>query len=293
MEKNPGFYSYFGRKTRDLLYKDHNNNLDLNPYVFTGYAFTSALRNGQLVSSFSKKLEFKNITHANFKLKLGEDSNILTTFTVDQLDLFPGLKAIFSFDILKPHTIGLRYLSRYAGINVNIGGLCGSPIFNFSASRLLRDKTTLLQSNISIDTKRGIAKCSAAISYCYRDMNASFTLNSNRGIALKASYYHNLDGKLWKNMNIIQRALASLSITAVAAKASHKFLTNENIITVGTQFALTPATTLKARINNVGNASAVIRSKWSQKAFIVISGEVNTEAADPIPKFGVAFSTKS
>lgn len=293
MEKSPGFYSYFGRKTRDLLYKDHNNDLDLNPYVFTGYAFTSALRNGQFVSSFSKKLEFQNITHANFKLKLGEDSNILTTFTVDQLDLVPGLKAIFSFDILKPHTIGLRYLNRYAGINVNIVGLCGSPIFNFSGSGLLRKKTTSLRSNISFDTKRGIAKCSAAISYCYRDMTASLTLNSYKGNTLKASYYHNLDSKLWKNMNIIERALASLSITAIAAKASHKFSTNENIITIGTQFALTRATTLKARVNNVGNASAVIKSKWNQKSFIVISGEVNTEAEDPTPKFGVAFSTKS
>lgn len=110
---------------------------------------------------------------------------------------------------------------------------------------------------------------------------------------MKASYYHNLDSKLWKNMNVIQRALASLSITAVAAKASHKFSSNENIITIGTQFALTSATTLKARVSNIGNVSFVIKSKWNQKSLIVISGGVNTEAADPIPKFGVAFSTKS
>lgn len=120
-----------------------------------------------------------------------------------------------------------------------------------------------------------------------------FYSNSYKGNSLKASYYHSLDSKLWKNMNVIQRALASLSITAVAAKASHKFLTNENVITIGTQFALTRSTTLKARVNNVGNASAVIRSKCNQMSFIVISGEVNTEAADPTPKFGVAFSTKS
>ncbi|KAK1365251.1 putative Voltage-dependent anion-selective channel [Heracleum sosnowskyi] len=293
MEKNPGFYSYFSRKARDLLYKDHNDNLDLNPYVFTGYAFTSAFRNGEFVSSFSKKLEFKNITHANIRLKLGEDSNILTTFTVDQLDLVPGLKAIFSFNVLKPHTIGIRYLNRYAGINVNIVGLCGSPIFNFSGSRLLRIKNTSLRSNILLDTKRGIAKCSAAITYFYGDMTASFILNSHKGNALKASYYHNLDSKLWKNMNIIQRALASLSMTAIAAKASHKFSTDEIIITIGTQFALTGATTLKARVNSVGNASAVMKSKWNQKSLIVISGEVNMEAANPTPKFGIAFSTKS
>lgn len=93
-------------------------------------------------------------------------------------------------------------------------------------------------------------------------------------------------------MNVIQRALASLSIVAVGAEASHNLSTHQNTITFSTRFKFSCATTLKANYNMFGVASAVLRSMVTQNSFLTISGVVNTRAADRTPKFGVGFRTK-
>lgn len=110
---------------------------------------------------------------------------------------------------------------------------------------------------------------------------------------MNASYYHKVCGKLSRKTNIIQRALATLLITAVGAEATHKISTKENTITIGTQFALSHSTTLKTRVNNVGITSVVLQSKWNKKSLVTISGEIDIKAIDKTPKFGVAFSTRS
>lgn len=289
MKKIPGFYSYIAKKTRDLLYDAHNNNhLEFSPYV-TGYAFTSAYKNGEFMSTFSQQHNHG----VNFKVKLNEDRNedpqFFTTFIVDPYFL-PGLKAIINMDILEPRAIGLRYLNDWAGINMSVIRSTRAPILNFSG--LVREKATSLGTDVSFDTKTGLATCSAFISFCYKDLIASLTLNKE-GNTLNAFYYHEVRSELSKNMNFIQCVLASLSITAVGAEATHKFSTSESAITIGTQFALSQDATLKARVNNIGMASAVIESKWNEKTFVTISGEVVTVAEDWTPKFGIAFCTKS
>lgn len=291
MEKmqSPGFYSYIAKKTRDLLYDDHNNNsLEFSPDV-TGFAFTSAYKNGEFMSTFGQQQKHG----VNFKVKLkedrSEDPQFSTTIIVDPYFL-PGLKAIINMDLLKPRVIGLRYRNNWAGINMSVIRSTRAPILNFSG--LVREKATSLGTDVSFDTKTGLATCSAVISFCYKDLIASFNLNK-KGNTLNAFYYHEVRSKLSKNMNFIQRALASLSITAVGAEATHKFSTSESAITIGTQFALSHDATLKARANNIGMASAVIENKWNEKTFVTISGEVDIGAEDRTPKFGIAFCTKS
>lgn len=93
-------------------------------------------------------------------------------------------------------------------------------------------------------------------------------------------------------MNVIQRALASLSIVAVGAEASQNLSTHQNTITFRTHFALSCATTLKARYNNSGVAIAEFRSMVAKNSFITISSVVNTRAADRTPEFRVGFNTK-
>lgn len=100
-------------------------------------------------------------------------------------------------------------------------------------------------------------------------------------------------GKLSKEMNTIQRALATLLITAIGAETTHKFLTKQNSITIGAQFVLSGVTTLKECVKNTGMASVVLQTWWNQKSFISTSAEVDIKALDKSPKLGVVFSTRS
>ncbi len=73
---------------------------------------------------------------------------------------------------------------------------------------------------------------------------------------------------------------------------THSFSTNENTITVGTQHALDPLTTVKARVNNSGKASTLIQHEWRPKSFFTISGEVDTKSIDKTAKVGLALALK-
>uniref|UniRef100_A0A6N2LZ57 Uncharacterized protein n=1 Tax=Salix viminalis TaxID=40686 RepID=A0A6N2LZ57_SALVM len=47
-------------------------------------------------------------------------------------------------------------------------------------------------------------------------------------------------------------------------------------------YALDPLTTLKARLNNAGKASALVQHEWRPKSFFTVSGEVDTKAIEKI-----------
>lgn len=70
---------------------------------------------------------------------------------------------------------------------------------------------------------------------------------NDKGDTLAASYYH---------------SVSPLTNTAVGAELTHSFSSNENTLTIGTQHALDPLTTVKARVNNYGKASALIQHEW-------------------------------
>lgn len=100
---------------------------------------------------------------------------------------------------------------------------------------------------------------------------------NDKGDALNASYYH---------------VVNPLTTTAVGAEVTHRFSTNENTLTLGTQHALDPLTTLKARVNNFGRASALIQHEWRPKSFFAISGEVDTKAIEKSAKVGLSLALK-
>lgn len=100
---------------------------------------------------------------------------------------------------------------------------------------------------------------------------------NNKGDSLSASYYH---------------SISPLSNTAVGAEVTHSFSTNVNTITVGTQHALDPLTTVKARLNNAGKASALIQHEWRPKSFFTVSGEVDTKAIEKSAKVGLSLALK-
>ncbi|PON95891.1 Porin type [Trema orientale] len=101
--------------------------------------------------------------------------------------------------------------------------------------------------------------------------------SNDKGDSVSGSYYHTVN---------------AITNTAVGAEATHSFSTNENTFTVGTQHALDPLTTVKARVNNLGRASALIQHEWRPKSFFTISGDVDTKAIEKSAKVGLALALK-
>lgn len=119
-------------------------------------------------------------------------------------------------------------------------------------------------------------KCWWFIFYSWFTGSASFHRN-DKGETVTASYFH---------------TVSPLTNTAVGAELTHSFTTNENTLTIGTQHALDPLTSVKARVNNYGKASALVQHEWRPKSLITISGEVDTRAIEKSAKIGLAVALK-
>ncbi|KAJ4831793.1 hypothetical protein Tsubulata_017004 [Turnera subulata] len=275
MGKGPGLYTDIGKKARDLLYKDYQSDhkFTLTTYTAGGIAITSTgLKKGeQLLADVSTQLKNNNITT---DIKVDTNSNLLTTITID--DLAPGLKTIISFKAPDQRSgkVELQYQHEYAGISAALG-LTANPIVNFSG--VVGKESLALGTDVQFDTATGnFTKYNAGLSYINKDLIASFTLN-DKGDTATASYYH---------------IVSPLTNTAVGAELAHSFSSNENTLTIGTQHALDPLTTLKARVNNLGRASALIQHEWRPKSLFTISGEVDTRAIEKSAKVGLALAIK-
>lgn len=94
---------------------------------------------------------------------------------------------------------------------------------------------------------------------------------------LSASYYH---------------LVSPLTSTAVGAELMHSFSSGENTLTFGTQHALDPLTTVKARFDSAGKASALIQHEWRPKSLFTISAEVDTKAIEKSSKLGLSLALK-
>ncbi|XP_057982767.1 mitochondrial outer membrane protein porin of 34 kDa-like [Malania oleifera] len=275
MGKGPGLYSDIGKKARDLLYKDYQSDhkFSITTYSPTGVAITSSgTKKGELfLADINTQLKNKNVTT---DVKVDTSSNLSFTVTVNEPT--PGLKTIFSFKVPDQRSgkVEVQYLHDYTGISTSIG-LTANPIVNFSG--VIGTNIVSLGTDLTFDTKTGnFTKCNAGLNFSNADLIASLTLN-NKGDTLNAAYYHAVD--LLKN-------------TAVGAEVNHCFSTNENTITVGTQHALDPLTTVKARVNNYGKASALVQHEWRPRSLLTISGEVDTRAIEKSTKVGLALVLK-
>ncbi|PPD69994.1 hypothetical protein GOBAR_DD33126 [Gossypium barbadense] len=255
MGKGPGLYSDIGKKARDLLYKDYQVD---HKFTVTTYTSNGVLKN-------------KNITT---DVKVDSRSNLFTTVTIDEPA--PGLKTIFSFVVpdQKSGMVELQYRHEYAGISTGIG-LTAKPLVSFSG--VIGNDCVSVGTDLSFDTASGnFIKLNAGLNITHSDLIASMTLN-DKGDTLTASYYH---------------IVSPLTNTAVGAELTHSFSSNENTLTIGTQHALDPLTTVKARMNNYGRASALIQHEWHPKSLFTISGEVDTRAIEKSAKVGLALALK-
>ncbi|MED6138127.1 Voltage-dependent anion-selective channel protein 1 [Stylosanthes scabra] len=275
MVKGPGLYSDIGKKARDLLFKDYHSDkkFTVTTYSPTGVAITSTgIKKGELfVADVNTQLKNKNVTT---DIKVDTDSNLFTTITVNEPA--PGLKTIFNFRVPDQRSgkLEVQYLHDYAGISTSVG-LTANPIVNFSG--VVGTDVLAIGSDLSYDTKVGeFTKFNAGLNFTKADLVASLTVNE-KGDAVTASYYHIVN---------------PLNSTAFGAEVTHRFSTNENTLTLGSQHALDPLTTVKGRINNSGKAHALIQHEWRPKSFFTISGEVDTKAIEKSAKIGLGLALK-
>ncbi|XP_028806443.1 mitochondrial outer membrane protein porin of 34 kDa [Neltuma alba] len=275
MGKGPGLYTDIGKRARDLLFKDYQSDqkFSITTYSPNGVVITSSgTKKGDLfLADVNTQLKRRNITT---DIKVDSDSKLFTTISVDEPA--PGLKTIFSFRVPDQRSgkVELQYLHDYAGICTSVG-LTANPIVNFSG--VLGTNGLAIGTDVSYDTKSGdFTKVNAGLSLTKADFITSLTVNE-KGDALNASYYHMVN---------------PLTNTAVGADVTHRFSTNENTFTIGTQHALDPLTTLKARVNNSGIASALVQHEWRPKSFLTFSGEVDTRAIEKSAKVGLSLALK-
>ncbi|KAI3840843.1 hypothetical protein MKW92_053524, partial [Papaver armeniacum] len=168
---------------------------------------------------------------------------------------------IYHHDVRASHHLELQYQHEYSGISTSIG-LTANPVVNFSG--VVGTPLLALGANLSYDTASGnLTKCNAGVSFANADLIAAVTLN-DKGQNLNASYYH---------------TVSPLTNTA-------------NTLTIGTQKALDPLTSIKARINNHGKASALIQHEWRPKSLFTVSGEVDTRAIEKSAKVGLSVALK-
>ncbi|KAL6620594.1 hypothetical protein ACP70R_035733 [Stipagrostis hirtigluma subsp. patula] len=270
----PGLYSEIGKKARDLLYKDYQTDqkFTLTTYAANGAAITAAsTRKGEAIfSEIQSQLKNKNLT---VDVKATSDSNVITTFTIHELGI-PGLKAILCvpFPYQKSAKAELQYLHHHAGITASVG-LNSNPLLNLSG--VFGTKTLAVGADAAFDSSTGdFTKYNAGLSFTNEDFIAAVTLN-NKGNILAASYYHSVSPS-----------------TAVGGELAHSFSNNENTLTFGTQHALDPLTTVKARFNNYGMASALVQHEWRPKSFLTVSTEVDTKAIEKSSKVGLSLVLK-
>lgn len=224
--------------------------------------------------------------------------------------------------------VELQYQHEYAGISTGIG-LTANPIVNFSG--VVGNNLLSLGTDLSFDTASGnFTKWNAGLNFTHTDLIASLILwvlllmpkqKTKRDLfQLSGAYCMCISGRcaycmcmfrlmcffVWST-DIVDgyrndkadtvtasyyHTVSPLTNTAVGAELSHSFSSNENSLTIGTQHALDPLTTVKGRVNNYGRASALIQHEWRPKSFFTISGEVDTRAIEKSAKIGLALALK-
>jgi len=274
MVKGPGLYTEIGKKARDLLYRDYQGDQKFSVTTYSSTLVLAITTTGTNKGSLFLGDVATQVKNNNFTadVKVSTDSSLLTTLTFDEPA--PGLKVIVQAK-LPDHKSGkaeVQYFHDYAGISTSVG-FTATPIVNFSG--VVGTNGLSLGTDVAYNTESGNFKhFNAGFNFTKDDLTASLILN-DKGEKLNASYYQ----------------IVSPS-TVVGAEISHNFTTKENAITVGTQHALDPLTTVKARVNNAGVANALIQHEWRPKSFFTVSGEVDSKAIDKSAKVGIALALK-
>lgn len=275
MGSPPAPFSDIGKKARDLLTKDYNFDhkftLSLPNSDGMGLTATGLKRDQIFIGDISTLYKSGKTT---VDVKVDTYSNVSTKVTVT--DILPTTKATLSFRVPdhKSGKLDIQYFHPHAAIDSSIG-LHPSPLLEFSAA--IGSKTFSLGGDVGFDTtSASFTKYNAGISLNKSDFSAALML-TDKGKALKASYFHSLD---------------PLNETMVAAEMTHRFSTLENSFTIGSSHVLDPVTLIKTRFSDKGKVSMLYQREWRPKSMVTLSAEYDSKATDSSPKVGLAIALK-
>ncbi|KDP41624.1 hypothetical protein JCGZ_16031 [Jatropha curcas] len=273
--KGPGLFSDFGKKARDVLFKDYSTDqkFAISSCAESGVAITSNVveKGGLSIGDVSTQHKFKN---GSLDVKLDTQSNILTTL---RLTDFPSSTKVIASLKLPDYNSGkleVQYFHQHAGITA-AAGLNHTPIVDFSAT--IGTPTIAFGAETSYATASGeFSKYNAGVSYTSPDTNASVIL-ADKGNSIKVSYLRHLE---------------MMNQLTVVGEINRTFSNNENTLTVGCSYVADPQTVLKTKLNNHGSLGALVQHEFKPKSFLTISGSFDTKALHKNPKFGLALSLK-
>ncbi|WOK92359.1 mitochondrial outer membrane protein porin 5 [Canna indica] len=273
--KGPGLFSEIGKKAKDLLNRDYTSDqkLTISTCSASGVGLTSAaIKKGGLYSfDVGSQYKYKNTL---IDVKVDTNSNISTTLTIS--DVLPCTKAITSLKLpdYKSGKLEVHYFHHHASF-ASVVSLKQSPVVELSGT--LGTHGVAFGAEASFDTASGkFVKYSLGIGLTKPDYNASVILEDKLD-TLRASYVYHLD---------------ELQKSSVVAEIVRRFSSNENILTVGGQYAVDPQTSIKTKLNNSGKIAALLQHEVKPKSVLTISSEFDTKALEKTPKFGLALALK-
>ncbi|XP_050363854.1 mitochondrial outer membrane protein porin 2-like isoform X2 [Argentina anserina] len=240
-------------------------------FIYEAISSCLANKGGLSLGNVAAQYKYQN---AVVDFKVDTDSNVSTKLSVT--DILPSTKATASIKLpdCKSGKLEAQYLHEHAAFTTAVG-LNKSPAIDFSAT-IGTPAIAFGAEGCYSTVSRNFTKYTAGVSLSKPDSSASVIL-ADKGDSLSASYLHHL---------------SKLNGGAVVGEVSRRFSTNENTLTVGGSFVVDPQTTVKARLNNHGNLSALLQHEISPKSTFTLSGALETKTLQKEPKFGLALSLK-
>ncbi|KAK6924963.1 Eukaryotic porin/Tom40 [Dillenia turbinata] len=205
------------------------------------------------------------------------DMNCGTT-SIFQLDnVIPGINTRFKLCLPDPHRLSkveFQFFHDLAGFTAGLG-LRPKPLLHFSG--VYGTRFFAFGADMSFDTKRAdFFKFDAGVSFTAASVNASVAL-TDRFETILATAFCTMDPR---------------TQTGVGAEYRYNIMKGKSGIYIGTQYALSPSTMLKARVSNHGVVSGLVQLMVQSDLASVITSEIDTRDLTKRPKFGVTMSFK-
>ncbi|KAF5791581.1 putative Porin domain superfamily, eukaryotic porin/Tom40 [Helianthus annuus] len=275
MATGPALFSDIGKKAKDLLTRDYitDHKFSVSTISATGVALTSTAtkKGGLSTGDVGAVYKYNNIL---FDVKVDTESKIATTLTFTEL--VPSTKTIVSFKLpdFNSGKLDIQYFHNHATLTSAVA-LTQTPTVDLTAT--IGTPTFVIGAEAGYEQSSGrFTKYNAGISVNKPDSSASIILG-DKGDAIKASFIHHLDES---------------KKTAAVGEITRRFSLNENTFTVGGSYAVDSLTVVKAKLNNHGKLGAVLQHEILPKSLVTVSSELETNALDKTPKFGLALALK-
>ncbi|KAK6920817.1 Eukaryotic porin/Tom40 [Dillenia turbinata] len=205
------------------------------------------------------------------------DMNCGTT-SIFQLDnVIPGINTRFKLCLPDPHRISkveFQFFHDLAGFTAGLG-LRPKPLIHLSG--VYGTRFFAFGADMSFDTKKAnFFKFDAGVSFTAANVNTAVAI-TDRFETLLATAFCTIDPR---------------TQCGVGAEFRHNITRGKSSIYLGTQYALSPSTILKARVSNHGVVSGLIQLMVQPDLASVITSEIDTRDLAKRPKLGVTMSFK-